>query len=142
MASDTVRLNLVYYGPHSPAIDAVIQAARPRYIIANTPHGLWGEIHGDDAGWLLRGVPDYRATGIRIIGYPISYQFISVILAGIRQFILSISKNCESKSSRYRKSAEMKIFGCGIPANRTGRACRTFRARRSSSVRRLAHETL
>ncbi len=64
-----LRLNLIYYGRHSPAVDAAILAAQPAYIIANPPHGLWGEIYGYDNPRLLQDLAAYHAAGVRVVGY-------------------------------------------------------------------------
>jgi hypothetical protein len=64
-----VRLNLVYYGQHTPETDALILRIKPQYIIANPPHGLWGEIYGYDTASLLQGVAACQSAGIKVIGY-------------------------------------------------------------------------
>jgi len=61
-----LRINLVYYGVHTPAIDARIIGIRPQYAIMNTLHGLWGEIYCND---VLRDTSAYKAAGTKVIGY-------------------------------------------------------------------------
>ncbi len=64
-----VRLNLVYYGPHTPAVDLRIIRVCPEYFIANPAHGLWGEKNGYGTAPLLRNVGAYQEAGIKVIGY-------------------------------------------------------------------------
>ena len=61
-----MRLNLVYYGAHTPAIDARIRKIKPQYVIMNTLHGLWGEIYSRN---VLQDTTDYKAAGTKVIGY-------------------------------------------------------------------------
>jgi Spherulation-specific family 4 len=61
-----LRINLVYYGRHTPEIDSRIIGAQPQYVIVNTPHGLWGEIYGND---IMQNIPAYKRAGIKVIGY-------------------------------------------------------------------------
>ncbi len=61
-----LRINLVYYGRHTPEIDARIIGVRPHYVIVNTPHGLWGEIYGND---IMQNITAYQEAGIKVIGY-------------------------------------------------------------------------
>jgi hypothetical protein len=35
-------------------------------VVVNTPHGLWGEIYGND---VMQNIPTYQEAGIKIIGY-------------------------------------------------------------------------
>jgi hypothetical protein len=64
-----IRLSVIYYGEHTPEIDSAIIAFRPQYIIANSAHGLWGEVYGYDTQWLLHDIPRYQEAGIKVIGY-------------------------------------------------------------------------
>lgn len=70
MATDSVngsvRLNLIYYGVHTPEIDSLIISTRPQYAIVNTIHGLWGQIGGNN---VLQDTASYQAAGIKVIGY-------------------------------------------------------------------------
>jgi hypothetical protein len=61
-----LRINLIYYGTHKPETDSRIIRAQPQYVIVNTPHGLWGEIYGND---VLQNIQAYQAAGIKVIGY-------------------------------------------------------------------------
>jgi hypothetical protein len=61
-----LRMNLIFYGAHTPEIDTRVLKVRPRYVLTNPPHGLWGEISSRNA---FRNVGDYRAAGIKVIGY-------------------------------------------------------------------------
>jgi len=67
--SETVPLNLVYYGRHTPDVDLRILGVRPAYLIANVPHGLWGQVYSPDAHWLFHAAPKFREAGIKTIGY-------------------------------------------------------------------------
>lgn len=62
-------LSLVYYGRHTPEVDARILSARPAYLIANVPHGLWGRVYGADAPWLFHQTPGFADFGIKTAGY-------------------------------------------------------------------------
>lgn len=64
-----LRLNVIYYGPHTPEVDRVIIRAKPQYAVINPPHGLYGEMRGYDNPWLLQNLADYHAAGIKLIGY-------------------------------------------------------------------------
>lgn len=64
-----IRLNMVYYGRHTPEVDAHIINLNPQYIIGNPAHGLWGEVYGPETGWLLQNVARFQASGIKVIGY-------------------------------------------------------------------------
>ncbi len=61
-----MRINLVYYGRHTPEIDSRIIAVQPQFVIVNTLHSLWGEIYGSD---VLQNPADYKKAGIKVIGY-------------------------------------------------------------------------
>ena len=61
-----VRINLIFYGTHTPEIDARILSIRPQYVIINSPHGLWGEISGTN---MFQNIAAYQAAGIKVIGY-------------------------------------------------------------------------
>lgn len=61
-----LRINLIYYGAHTPAVDSMIIRVQPQYAIVNTLHGLWGEIYGRD---VLQNPAGYKAAGIKVIGY-------------------------------------------------------------------------
>ncbi len=64
-----LHMNLIYYGRHTPAVDAAIIAVRPQYLIGNPAHGLWGRVYGHGTPWLMQGVARFRAAGIKVIGY-------------------------------------------------------------------------
>ena len=66
MQTVTTRVNLVYYGTHTPETDRRIIAACPAYAIVNTPHGLWGRL---SVTGILQDIPAYQAAGIKVIGY-------------------------------------------------------------------------
>lgn len=55
-----------FYGNHTAEIDRRICSVRPRYVIVNPPHGLWGQIGGNN---VLRDISRYKAAGIQVIGY-------------------------------------------------------------------------
>jgi hypothetical protein len=59
-------MNMVYYGQHTPALDQSIIEAKPEYLIANTPHGLWSEMSGYN---FFPGIAQYQKAGVKIIGY-------------------------------------------------------------------------
>ena len=59
-------MNVIYYGDHTPEVDSRILGSKPEYIIANPPHGLWGELSGDE---IFTGISQYQKTGIKVIGY-------------------------------------------------------------------------
>ncbi len=61
-----MRINLIYYGAHTPEIDARILGIRPQYAIINPPHGLWSEISGIN---ICPNLASYKAAGIKVIGY-------------------------------------------------------------------------
>jgi len=61
-----LRINLIFYGTHTPEIDARIINIRPQYVIINSPHGLWGEISGTN---IFPKMAAYKTAGIKIIGY-------------------------------------------------------------------------
>lgn len=61
-----LRINLIYYGVHTPAIDSMIIGLQPQYVIVNTLHGLWGEIYNHD---VLQNPAAYQEVGIKVIGY-------------------------------------------------------------------------
>jgi hypothetical protein len=61
-----LRINLIFYGTHTPEIDFRILSIRPQYVIINSPHGLWGEISGAN---IFPNMSDYKAAGIKVIGY-------------------------------------------------------------------------
>ncbi len=62
-------LNVVFYGIHTPSIDARILRTRPQYVIINPPHGLWGEMVVSARCQCLNKVAEYKAAGIKVIGY-------------------------------------------------------------------------
>jgi len=62
-------VNLIYYSPHTALVDRKILELRPQYLIGNTPHGLWGEISGYDAPWLLHDSAAFQQAGIEVFGY-------------------------------------------------------------------------
>ncbi len=64
-----VRLNLVYYGAHTPEDVSTIRRVAPRYLIDNPPHGFWGQLRVFDNPQLLQDVRGYAALGIEVIGY-------------------------------------------------------------------------
>ena len=61
-----LRINLVFYGTHTPEIDARILSIRPQYVIINSPHGLWSGISGTN---MFPNLAAYKAAGIKVIGY-------------------------------------------------------------------------
>lgn len=61
-----LRINLIFYGIHTPLIDARILSVKPQYVIINTPHGLWSEISGTN---IFQNMAAYKTAGIKIIGY-------------------------------------------------------------------------
>jgi len=61
-----LRINLIYYGSHTPEIDARILGVRPEYAILNSSHGLWSEISGTN---ICPNLASYKAAGIKVIGY-------------------------------------------------------------------------
>ena len=61
-----LRINLIYYGNHTPKIDARILKIRPQYVIINSPHSLWGEVSGVN---VLRDIAEYKTAGIKVFGY-------------------------------------------------------------------------
>ena len=61
-----LRINLIFYGTHTPDIDSLIKDVRPQFAIINPPHGLWGEISGS---YSFHNIGAYRAAGIKVIGY-------------------------------------------------------------------------
>jgi hypothetical protein len=61
-----LRINLIFYGIHTPLIDARILSVKPQYVIINAPHGLWSEISGTD---IFQNMAAYKTAGIKIIGY-------------------------------------------------------------------------
>jgi hypothetical protein len=61
-----IPMNLIYYGAFTPAVNSLIIAARPQYVIVNTPHGPWGQISVDNA---LQDIAAYQESGIKVIGY-------------------------------------------------------------------------
>ena len=67
--NNNVRLNIIYYGKHTPEIDSLIQSVGPQYLIGNSAHGLWGEVYGYSTWWLLQDVTGFQQTGIKVIGY-------------------------------------------------------------------------
>lgn len=60
---------IIYYGHHSPEVDARILEARPAYLVANTAHGLWAEVAGGHTEGLLQDVASLQEAGIRVLGY-------------------------------------------------------------------------
>lgn len=58
--------NLFYYGPHTPGVNSRILAVKPQYAVINSANGLWGQIPGSD---ILRDLSEYKAAGIKAIGY-------------------------------------------------------------------------
>ncbi len=64
-----VDIGLVYYGKHAPAEDEQILKLKPRFIIGNPAHSLWGEAYGYDTWWLLQNVSRFQGAGIKVIGY-------------------------------------------------------------------------
>jgi hypothetical protein len=61
-----LRINLIYYGNHTPQIDSRILSIRPQYVIVNSAHGLWSEITGTK---IFQNIGAYKAAGIKVIGY-------------------------------------------------------------------------
>jgi hypothetical protein len=61
-----LRINLIFYGTHTPEIDARILRIRPQYAVINSPHGLWGEISGAN---IFPNMAAYKAAGIKVISY-------------------------------------------------------------------------
>jgi hypothetical protein len=61
-----LRINLIFYGTHTPEIDSRILSIRPQYVVINSPHGLWGEISGTN---ICPNMAAYQAAGIKVIGY-------------------------------------------------------------------------
>lgn len=61
-----LRINLIFYGAHTPEIDSRILRIRPQYVVINSPHGLWGEIAGTS---ICQNIAAYKAAGIKVIGY-------------------------------------------------------------------------
>jgi len=57
---------MIYYGNHTPDIDARILKIRPQYLIINSPHSLWGEVPGVG---VLRNIQEYTSAGVKLIGY-------------------------------------------------------------------------
>lgn len=64
-----IRLDIIYYGKHTPEVDSLIISVAPRYLIGNTAHGLWGEVYGSETWWLLREVNQFQEAGVKVIGY-------------------------------------------------------------------------
>lgn len=64
-----VRMVIKSYGRHTPAYDARILAIRPRYVVDNPLHGLYGVMPGRQTTPLLQDVQLYRDAGIKVIGY-------------------------------------------------------------------------
>lgn len=69
LVNGKLKLSLVYYGKHEPEVDSRIIKALPEYVIANPPHGLWGEAYGYNTWWLLQNISLYQKAGIKVIGY-------------------------------------------------------------------------
>jgi len=63
---NVVPLPIIYYGAHTPEIDALIISLRPQYAIINTPHGLWGQMSGHST---FTEMAAYKSAGIKVIGY-------------------------------------------------------------------------
>ncbi len=61
-----MRINLIFYGTHTPIIDSRILSVKPQYVIVNSPHGLWSEISGTN---IFPNMAAYKAAGIKVIGY-------------------------------------------------------------------------
>jgi hypothetical protein len=61
-----LRINVFFYGSHTPSIDSLILSARPQYAIINSPHGLWSEISNHN---VFKEIDAYKAAGIKVIGY-------------------------------------------------------------------------
>jgi hypothetical protein len=61
-----LRINLIFYGAHTPIIDSRILSIRPQYVIINSPNGLWSEISGIN---MFQNMAAYKAAGIKVIGY-------------------------------------------------------------------------
>jgi hypothetical protein len=66
---DRIRLNIIYYGQHTPEVDDLLISVGPQYIISNTAHGLWGEAYGNETWWLLQDVGKFQEADIKVIGY-------------------------------------------------------------------------
>lgn len=66
LANRTLNLNLIYYGNATPTVDSQILKAKPKYLIINSPHGLWTQISSDNA---FQNIAEYQAAGIKVIGY-------------------------------------------------------------------------
>ncbi|MCX6819596.1 MAG: hypothetical protein NT129_06400 [Candidatus Aenigmarchaeota archaeon] len=69
--SGMLRMNMKSYGNHNPTYDSRILTIKPKYVIDNPPHGLYGEMENPKytATWLLQNVSGYQAAGIKVIGY-------------------------------------------------------------------------
>jgi hypothetical protein len=76
-----LRMNMKSYGNHDESsnsstlgnvpYDQRILAIKPELVLDNPPHGLYGEMEGQDytATWLLQDIAGYHAAGIKIFGY-------------------------------------------------------------------------
>ncbi len=68
-AANNIRLDIIYYGQHTPEVNSLILSVDPQYLIGNPAHGLWGEAYGYGTWWLLHDVSGFQKAGIKVIGY-------------------------------------------------------------------------
>jgi hypothetical protein len=61
-----IPVNLVYYGEHSTKVSSRIIDLKPKYLITNTPNGLW---HYRTGNGVNVDLSEYQIAGIKIIGY-------------------------------------------------------------------------
>lgn len=60
---------MYFYGNHNPYSDARLLMTKPKYLVDNPPHGLYGEMQGYDCAWLLHDIKTFQDNEIKVFGY-------------------------------------------------------------------------
>jgi hypothetical protein len=67
-ADGVVPFAINYYGDETPDVKTAMLNIRPQYLICDTANSLWGKI-ADEGSSIFTDISDYRAVGIKVIGY-------------------------------------------------------------------------